>query len=61
MSDLSFPDRFFLVLERDRESGVNIWSVFDRERRQMVSSGFNEDWFSAVEAARKSIDEVDNG
>jgi len=61
MNDLIFPERFFLVLERDRESNVNIWSVFDREKRQMVSSGFNDDWLSAVEAARKSIDEVDNG
>ena len=61
MNDLIFPERFFLVLERDRESNVNIWSVFDREKRQMVSSGFDEGWLSAVEAARKSIDEVDNG
>jgi hypothetical protein len=61
MNDLIFPERFFLVLERDRESNVNIWSVFDREKRQMVSSGFDEDWLSAVEAARKSIDEVKNG
>jgi hypothetical protein len=61
MNDLIFPERFFLVLERDRESNVNIWSVFDRKKRQMVSSGFDEDWLSAVEAARKSIDEVGNG
>lgn len=59
MTSSFFPERFFLVFEKDRESGVNIWSVFDREKRAIISTGFNEDWIEAIDIARKAVEEAE--
>ena len=58
MIDTLFSERFFLVFEKDRQSGVNIWSIFDREKRQIISTGFHEDWLQAVEIARKAVEDA---